>query len=122
MTGDITLAGGGVSFGNLVNPIIWNTSSGFINGVTEGYIIYSKMGKLVNMNGYFRYPSSSLPYGASILTLPYKPILQTQGIAQTDGNPSAVFLDLKTDGSFCPQPINSGKVACRFNLVYFTND
>ena len=121
VTGDITLAGGG-SFGNLVNPIIWNTSSGFINGVTEGYIIYSKMGKLVNMNGYFIYPSSSLPYGTLIFTLPYKPIFQTQGIAQTDGNPSSIFLDLKTNGSFCPQPINSGNIACRFNLVYFTND
>ena len=63
VTGDITLARG-ASFGNLVNPIVWNTSSGFINGVTEGYIIYSKMGKLVNMNGYFKYPSSSLPYVA----------------------------------------------------------
>ena len=80
------------------------------------------MGKLVSMNGYFRYPSSSLPYGASILTLPYKPIIQTQGIAQTDGNSSSIFLDLKTDGSFCQQPINSGKVACRFNVTYFTND
>ena len=80
------------------------------------------MGKLVSMNGYFRYPSSSLPYGASILTLPYKPILQTQGIAQTDGNPSSIYLDLKTDGSFCPRPVNLGAVACCFNLVYFTND
>ena len=80
------------------------------------------MGKLVNMNGYFIYPSYSLSYGTSILTLPYKPIFQTQGIAQTDGNPSSVFLDLKTDGSFCPEPISLGSSACRFNLVYFTND
>ena len=74
------------------------------------------------MNRYFRYPSSGLSYGTSILTLPYKPILQTQDIAQTDGNSLSIFLDLKTDGSFCPKPINLEKVACRFNLVYFTND
>lgn len=79
------------------------------------------MGRMVNVCGYFYYPSAGLSYGTSVLTLAYKPCKQYQGIAQTDGSPATIFLDLKTDGSFCPQPINLGKVACRFNVTYFTN-